>query len=128
MTTSNVLRNDLRYAQGGVPTGSLTLVSSAVIASKAGWVSRLSGYINSTIPAGTYYLMLFDATSCPPNGAVSPLIIPGKIAIPAGTSDISFNLNDFLPIRVSNGLVIALSTTAPNTLTLGGAYLAVGGY
>lgn len=76
---------------------------------------------NST---GVVYIQVFDAASLPNNGTVPLTQI--SICYPSNTNPFNFDI-DFRQegLYISNGIVIASSTTCP-TLTLDGAQMHVG--
>ncbi len=65
----------------------------------------------------TGYLMLFDATTKPPDGTVSPLAVFFYSAVDNKTVQQNFDP----PIRLTNGGILVFSTTGPYTLTASNA-------
>lgn len=81
-----------------------------------------AGYVAKSGPGSLYwvradvgvsgFLMAFDATSVPADGAVSPVLC---FPVFAGTSNFFIGTND--PIPFENGMAIVFSTTGPFTKT-----------
>lgn len=94
------------------PTGGLALgASTAAEAShviKSGAGNLYSLQANSSASG---YVMLFDATSLPADGAVTPLL-----ALPVSTF-LSMSWGGLPPAHFSTGIVAACSSTGPFTLT-----------
>ena len=87
---------------------SMALESSHLFKTGAG--KLLDTYCLATV-AG--YYMLFDATSAPADGAVTPLAV---INVGAGET-VSFSYPPFFPLSFATGLVGVFSTNGPFTKT-----------
>lgn len=89
------------------PATSAALASNAVLKAAAG--NFFGAQVNTTSAAE--FVMLFNATALPANGAVTPV---GVWQVPINTT-----LNIALPVGVSlsTGIVLGCSTTGPFTLT-----------
>ena len=94
-------------AAGIVPVATTAVASSLVLKASAG---NLYG-VNCVAGASAGYLMLFNSTTAPADGAVTPLkVMP--IAANAGMA-MSFEI----PVRFSTGCTAVFSTTGPFTKT-----------
>lgn len=85
-----------------------TVLGSLVIKASAG---NLYG-INTVSGAAAGYLMLFDATSAPADGAVTPV----KCLTIAATSSLNIAFNP--PLRFATGITAVFSTTGPFLKTI----------
>ena len=101
-------------AQTNWPYAPIAPVASA--AAESSHVMKASGGVlvsaSITTGASAGYLMIFDRDTAPTNGTVTPLYCVSV----AATS--SYSLPTPWPIAVTNGAVLAFSTTGCFTLTL----------
>jgi len=67
---------------------------------------------DSTLSAGAWFIMVFDATAAPADGPVTPVKC---YALPTGTT--SFSAAFQMPIQFVNGIVISAGTTGCFTKT-----------
>ncbi|MDE2100320.1 MAG: hypothetical protein KGL39_23920 [Patescibacteria group bacterium] len=88
------------------------LASNAVIKSAAANLYSFQVAADSTLSATTWWIMIFDATSLPSNGAITPTKCYG---IPAGITGASFAFPN--PVRFTTGITIGVSTTGCFTQT-----------
>ncbi|WP_397586798.1 hypothetical protein [Sphingobium fuliginis] len=91
-----------------VPVASTAVESNRVFKASAGNLYRLS--ITSGASAG--YLMVFNATTAPADGAVTPLVCRAI----AASSTLTISFSDF-PARFSTGITAVFSTTGCFTKT-----------
>ncbi len=102
---------------GGVtaatPISTTTLASSLVVKASAGKLFSFEAVPDSTLYAATWWLMIFNATSAPGDGAVTPLkcyqVPAGVLSFPA-----SFASNG---VAFSTGITLVASTTGCLTKT-----------
>jgi hypothetical protein len=89
------------------------LASSLVAKASAG---QLYGYqisADTTLSAAPWWVVIFDATSFPSNGAITPA---GCVALPSGTT--SYSVSDPVPgVTMATGITVGVSTTGCFTLT-----------
>lgn len=95
-------------AYGVTPVTTATAASSKLIKTGAG---NLYGFEVVT-GASAGYVMLFNATTLPANGTVTPFKVFGQVAANA-TVAVLFNP----PIHFTTGMTIGFSTTGPFSLT-----------
>lgn len=107
---------------------STALEASHVIFNDPETLRRAAGRLDSTAATATYYVQCLNAAALPTNGAVTHLLAPIKIQHVLGLDDF-WSFDEDIPVGgvlASHGVTIALSTTE-FTLTVGGAYLSIGG-
>lgn len=93
------------------PVTSTTTESSHVLKSSAGSLDNLT----ITVGATSGWLMLFDATSAPADGAVTPAYyIPVASSGTNGYAALSWSNN---PLKFTTGIVAVFSSTGPFTKT-----------
>jgi hypothetical protein len=99
-------------ANAGLPTvASAALESSHVLKATPGNLYKLSTIIGAT----SGYLMLFDATAAPANGAVAP--VWSQLIESNGTNGgLLLDWGEF-PMTFNNGIVVVFSSTGPFNLT-----------
>jgi hypothetical protein len=95
-------------AVGVTRTQTATAAGSLVVKASPG---NLYGY-NVVSGASAGYLMLFDATSAPADGVVTP---KGVMVVPANSSLV---VDRSVPVRFTTGIVMVFSTTGPFTKTV----------
>lgn len=102
---------------GIAPISSTALETNHVLKGSAGNLYSVC----ATIGATSGYLMVFDATTLPSNGSVTPKLwqyIP-TLSATANTGCLSYNGQP--PAAFSTGIVVGFSTTGPFTLTASNA-------
>lgn len=97
-------------ASSAVPSAAQTAVAAGYLIAKAS-AGNLYGY-EVVAGASAGYLMLFDSTTVPADGTVTPK----KVHAIAANASLSRSLNP--PIRFSTGIVAVFSTTGPFTKTI----------
>lgn len=97
---------------GLTPATTAALASNKVVKASAGNLYSFQVSADSTLSAVAWWIMIFDATALPSNGAVTPLKC---YAYPAGTTSASYGWNS--PVAFATGIVIGVSTTGCFTLT-----------
>lgn len=109
---------------GAVSTDiSAALEASSVTKASAGRLYGQVGYIDSTAPSATYYLLYMNAASLPADGAVTFLASAVPVVHTTGTpTAFSVSFADVGGIYATTGIVSCLSSTAL-TKTISGAYL-----
>ena len=95
---------------GVAPVVSTALESSHVLKASAGSMASLTVSIGTT--AG--YLLVFDATSAPADGSVTPVYFA---PIQTNGTNGGLALQWFVPEQFLNGIVVVFSTTGPFTKT-----------
>lgn len=93
------------------PTTTAALASNKVIKDSAGNLYSFQVSADSTLSAAPWWIMVFDATALPSNGAVTPLKC---YALASGTN--SFAAAFPTPIAMANGITIGVSTNGCFTL------------
>ena len=102
-------------AAAGVATSysaTAALASNKVVKGSAGNLYSLQVAADSTLSAANWWIMIFDATSLPGDGAITPAKCYG---IPAGITGASFAFPN--PIRLATGITVGVSTTGCFTQT-----------
>lgn len=97
-------------AAAAVPSAAQTTAAAGSIIAKAS-AGNLYGY-EVTAGASAGYLMLFDSTTVPIDGAVTPK----KVHAIAANASLSRSFSP--PIRFATGIVAVFSTTGPFTKTI----------
>ena len=88
------------------------LASNLVVKNAAGNLYSFTVQADSTLYAAIWYIMVFDATALPSNGAVTPAKC---YTMPASTANFSTAFPT--PVRHTTGIVIGVSTTGCFSLT-----------
>lgn len=99
-------------AAGLTPTTTAAIASNSVTKASAGNLYSFEVAADSTLSGAAWWVMIFDATSLPANGAVTPRKC---YAYPSGTTSASYGWNT--PIAFTTGITIGVSTTGCFTLT-----------
>ena len=90
---------------------SSALEASRVIKASAGNVFKITGRLDSTASADTYYVQLLNSATLPADGAVTHLMTPIKI-VHDGLNDFGFDMDfTYAGIHGTSGLVLVVSTT-----------------
>lgn len=97
---------------GLTPVSSSALAANTVIKASAGNLYSFEVSADSTLSAAAWWIMIYNATSAPGDGAVTPLKC---YAMPSGTT--AFSAAFPTPIALSTGGVIGVSTTGCFTKT-----------
>lgn len=97
---------------GLTPAASAALASNKVVKSSAGNLYSFQVSADSTLSAAAWWIMIFDATSLPSNGAVTPAKC---YAMPSGATSASYGWNS--PVAFATGITIGVSTTGCFSLT-----------
>lgn len=90
---------------GLTPTTSAALAANTVIKASAGNLYSFEVAADSTLSAAAWWIMIYNATSAPGDGAVTPLKC---YAMPLGTT--TFSAAFPTPVAFSTGIVIGVST------------------
>lgn len=98
--------NNPAYAATGA------LASSKVLKASSGNLYSFDVSADSTLSAAAWYIFVFDATSAPADGAVTPAKC---YAVPSGTTNVSAAFPN--PAAFGTGIVISVSTTGCFTKT-----------
>ena len=88
------------------------LASNKVVKASAGNLYSFNVSADSTLSGAAWWIMIFDATSLPGDGGVTPAKC---YAVPTGTTSYSAAFN--LPVAFTTGIVIGVSTTGCFTKT-----------
>ena len=88
------------------------LASNKVVKGSAGNLYSFNVSADSTLSGAAWWIMIFDATSLPGDGGVTPAKC---YAVPTGTTSYSASFN--LPVAFTTGIVIGVSTTGCYTKT-----------
>lgn len=99
-------------ASGLSPSSTSALASSQIVKSGAGNLFSFDISADSVLSSAPWWIMIFNATSLPADGAVTPTKC---YAEPAGAASASFGF--FIPVQFSTGIVIGVSTTGCFTKT-----------
>lgn len=99
-------------SSGLTPVTSTALAANTVIKASAGNLYSFEVSADSTLSAAAWWIMIYNATSAPVDGAVTPLKC---YAMPSGTT--AFSAAFPTPIALSTGGVIGVSTTGCFTKT-----------
>lgn len=91
---------------------STALAANVVVKASPGNLYSFNVTADSTLSAAPWWIMIYDATSAPVDGAVTPAKC---YAMPTGTT--SFSAAFPVPLRLATGIVIGVSTTGPFTKT-----------
>lgn len=102
--------SDSGAATTAVPT--TALAANQVLKASAGNLYGFQVTPDSTLSAAAFWVMVYDATSAPADGAVTPKKCYG---FPAGTTTAAFSWPT--PISFSSGIVVGVSTTGCFTKT-----------
>lgn len=100
-------------ASAGLSTGaSSTLASNLVVKGSAGNLYSFNVSADSTLSGAAWWLMIFNATTLPADGTVTPAKC---YAFPPGTT--SYSAAFSVPVAFSAGIVLGVSTTGCFTKT-----------
>lgn len=99
-------------AAGLSPSSTSALAASQTIKGSAGNLYAFEVSADSTLSSAPWWVMIFNATSLPADGAVTPAKC---YAVAAGVPSVSYGWNT--PVQFSNGIVIGASTTGCFTKT-----------
>lgn len=91
---------------GLAPVPSTALEANHIIKGSAGNLYSFNVSADSTLSAAAWWLMIYNATSAPADGAVTPTKC---YAFPAGTT--SYSAAFMLPVNFSTGITMGVSTT-----------------
>ena len=106
--TQTINANESLKLAGSIPSASAGTITTGSTTNKG----SITGLSSATTGASAGYVMLFDATSAPSNGSVTPLYC---YQLPAN-STISVNYSP-TELSYANGIVIEFSTTGCFTAT-----------
>lgn len=87
-------------------TSSAALAANQVVKASAGNLYSFDVSADSTLSAAAWWIMIYDATSAPVDGAVTPAKC---YAMPAGTT--GYAAAFFTPLRMGTGITIGVSTS-----------------
>lgn len=104
-------------------TQTSALAATLVVKASAGTLYGLEVSADSTLAGEAFWVMIFDATSAPADGAVTPAKV---YAAPSGTLQwgASFGPGG---VAFTTGISVAVSTTGPFTKTAAGSHAFIGG-
>ena len=127
--TTGLVISNLPAVQASAPATvsvafSAALEASHVVKNAAGTFYGYSGRLDATAPTGTYFVQALDASSLPPDGAVTMLVGAVKIQHLVNVDDYPFVDLGHVAKAAANGIVVVLSTTE-FTKTISGAYLSI---
>lgn len=88
------------------------LAANLVVKASAGNLYGFNVSATSTLSAAAWWLIAYDATSAPADGAVTPVLC---YAVPLGTTSINGTLN--VPVAFATGITLGVSTTGCFTKT-----------
>lgn len=88
------------------------LAANLVVKASAGNLYGFNVSATSTLSAAAWWLIAYDATSAPVDGAVTPALC---YAVPLGTTSINGTLN--VPVAFATGITLGVSTTGCFTKT-----------
>lgn len=91
---------------------SSALAANQIIVTGAHVLTSFNVSADSTLSGGAWWVMIYDATTAPADGAVTPAKC---YAIPSGATSISGNFTS--PVSFTTGIVIGVSTTGCFTKT-----------
>lgn len=97
---------------GATTTASSVLASNLVIKGSAGNLYSFEVSADTTLSAAAWWIMIFNATTLPANGTVTPAKC---YAIPSGATSYSGGFN--IPVNFPTGITIGVSTTGCFSLT-----------
>lgn len=110
---NNVVRVPSTSSSAGIVPTSTTVVASSLVAKAS--PGNLHGIVvtaDSTLSAAAWWVMVFNATSLPSNGTVTPAFV---WAVPQGALSLTVGFD--IPAYLGTGAVIGVSTTGPYSLT-----------
>lgn len=96
----------------GVYTASSALAANQIVVTGAHQLVSFDVAADSTLSAAAWWIMVYDATAAPGDGAVTPAKC---YALPSGTT--TFNGAFNIPVNFATGVVIGVSTTGCFTKT-----------
>lgn len=106
----------------GTRDSSSALEASSISKASAGTLVEYFGYVDSTAPSDTYYILFLDSATLTGDGAVTHLITPEVVVHTTGT-DSYFKSDPFkYDVYAANGITSCISTTGV-TKTISGSYL-----
>lgn len=88
------------------------LAANLVVKASAGNLYGFNVSADSTLSGAAWWLIAYDATSAPADGAVTPVLC---YAVPSGTTSINGTLN--VPVAFATGITLGVSTTGCFTKT-----------
>lgn len=88
------------------------LAANLVVHSGSSVLSHFQVSVDTTLSVGPWWVMVYNATSAPADGAVTPFQC---YALPAGTTSMGIDFPE--PPTLATGVVIGVSTTGPFTKT-----------
>lgn len=94
------------------PSSSSALAANQVVAALPANLWSFEVSADSTLSAAAWFIMIYDATTAPSDGSVTPAKC---YALASGTT--LFSASFTLPIQFQNGIVIGVSTTGCFTKT-----------
>jgi hypothetical protein len=109
---SNIPLPSSAAVAGLAPTSTSALAASAVIKGSGGNLYSFEVAADSTLSGAAWWIMVFNATSLPTNGAVTPAKC---YAMQSGTTN--FSAAWPTPVQFGTGVTIGVSTTGCFTLT-----------
>lgn len=105
ITNTVTVTNSPSATSGLTPTTTSALAANLVIKASAGNLYSFEVSADSTLSAAAWWIMIYNATSAPGDGAVTPLKC---YALPSGTT--GFTGAFPTPVQFSTGIVIGVST------------------
>lgn len=113
-TTPWLITNTPSSASGAglTPTTTGALAANSVVKASAGNLYSFEVSADSTLSAAAWWIMIYDATSAPVDGAVTP---KKCYAMSSGTTSASYGWNS--PVVFATGITIGVSTTGCFTKT-----------
>lgn len=99
-------------ASGITPTTTAALAANSIIKASAGNLYSFEVSADSTLSAAAWWIMIYNATSAPVDGAVTPIKC---YAMPSGSTALSAAFPT--PVAFSTGITIGVSTTGCFTKT-----------
>lgn len=112
--TQDVIVNPTSVASKALtPTTSSALVANLVIKGSAGNFYGFEVSADSTLSAAPWWILVFDATTAPVDGAVTP---KKCYAMPSSTNSAAYSWGT-IPIVFTTGIVVSVSTTGCFTKT-----------
>ncbi len=98
---------------GVAPSATAALASSLILKGSAGNLYALEVSADATLAAATWYVMIYNATSLPGNGAITPAKC---FTVPAGSYTFAAGWGA-IPAYFSTGITVGVSTTGCFTQT-----------
>lgn len=110
--TQNTPQTSATTAVAATHIQTAALAANLVVKASAGNLYGFNVSATSTLSAAAWWLIAYDATSAPADGAVTPVLC---YAVPLGTTSINGTLN--VPVAFATGITLGVSTTGCFTKT-----------